>query len=104
MIRVKAECLRKLSFKGGDNGTGGAGRGLGWLEARIVKFLTLCIGLFFVVLSTNIINKAELTPKLGSYLLDGFSSKYSSLRQAYTWNQLVCYTCTACFLFNFFLH
>jgi hypothetical protein len=32
MIRVKAECLRKLSFKGGDNGTGvvpGGGSG-GW--------------------------------------------------------------------------
>lgn len=50
------------SFKGGDNGTGGAGRGLGWLEARIVKFLTLYVldysSLFY---QQNIINKAANT-------------------------------------------
>ena len=62
---------------------------------QLVKFINVCVGLFFVVLSSNIINMAANTKKLYPskrvdhiYLMN-FAS--SNLRQAYTWNQLVCY-------------
>jgi hypothetical protein len=61
---------------------------------QLVKFITVCVGLFFVILSSDFIDMAantkKLSPKRADHIyLTNFAS--SNLRQAYTWNQLVCY-------------